>query len=59
MSKTREIKNQETNGNGAEPNDLKTTHQKELKSYKSTMKAFEMTHKRLFPELYKEKAKRA
>jgi len=56
MSKTKENKNQAANGNGRKtptPN-----NQKELKSYKSAMKAFEMTHKRLFPELYKEKSKR-
>ena len=59
MSKKNETKNLTTNGSGTKPDNSKTEHQKELKSYKSAMKAFEMTHKRLFPELYKEKAKRA
>ena len=51
MSKKKETKNQATNG--TKPNSSKTEHQAEPKSYKSVMKAFEMTHKRLFPELYK------
>jgi hypothetical protein len=35
-------------------------NQKETsKAYKSAMKAFEMTHKRLYPELYNGKSKRA
>ncbi len=59
MNKKKDNENQATNSNGTKPNNSKTKHQKELKSYKSAMKAFEMTHKRLFPKLYKEKAKRA
>ncbi len=55
MSKTKEIKKQTTNGNGAKPDNPKTEHQAEPKAYKSVMKAFEMTHKRLFPELYKKR----
>lgn len=58
MSKTKETKIQTTNGNGGKSKRDAPTNQKEPKSYKSAMKAFEMTHKRLFPELYKEKAKR-
>ncbi len=58
MSKTKETKIQTTNGNGIKSSDAATTNQKEPKAYKSVMKAFEMTHKRLYPELYKEKVKR-
>jgi hypothetical protein len=48
------------NGNGKEQpkTDAALLDNKNSKSYKSAMKAFAMTHKRLFPELYKEKAKR-
>ncbi len=55
MSKTKETKIQITNGNGRKSPENNPTNQKELKSYKSVMKAFEMTHKRLFPELYKKR----
>jgi hypothetical protein len=58
MSKTKETKIQTTNGNGSKPKTDAPTNQKESKAYKSVMKAFEMTNKRLHPELYKEKAKR-
>ncbi len=60
MSKTKENKNLCTNGNGTDKLKAETlpNNQKESKAYKSAMKAFEMTHKRLYPELYKEKAKR-
>ncbi len=58
MSKIKENKNQTNNGNGSKATETAPTNQKEPKSYKSVMKAFEMTHKRLFPELYKEKVKR-
>lgn len=59
MSNTKESKNQRNNGNGNKAAETAPDKQKELKSYKSAMKAFEMTHKRLFPELYTDKAKRA
>jgi len=52
MSQKKETENQTTNGNGTKPNSPKT-EDKEPKAYKSVMKAFEMTHKRLFPKLYK------
>lgn len=58
MSKTKETKIQTTNGNGRKSSDAALTNQKESKAYKSAMKAFETTNKRLHPELYKEKAKR-
>ncbi len=57
MSKMKETKIQTTNGNGRKSSDAAPTNQKEPKSYKSVMKAFEMTHKRLYPELYKTKNK--
>lgn len=59
MSKTKETKSQPTNGNGKNSSDG-APDQKESKAYQSAMRAFEMTHKRLYPELYKtkEKAKR-
>ncbi|MCY7348302.1 MAG: hypothetical protein LH614_19075 [Pyrinomonadaceae bacterium] len=53
MSKAKEIKKRETNGNGCKTPEIAPTNQKEPKSYKSVMKAFETTHKRLYPELYK------
>lgn len=55
MSKTKETKIQTANGNGAKPDNPKSEPQAEPKAYKSVMKAFEMTHKRLFPELYKKR----
>ncbi len=58
MSKINEARNQTTNGNGKKSPVTAPNEQKESKAYKSAMKAFEMTHKRLYPELYKEKAKR-
>ncbi len=58
MSKTKETKTQTTNCNGRKSSDAALTNQKESKAYKSAMKAFEMTNKRLHPELHKEKAKR-
>ena len=58
MSKTKENKKQAANGNGIKASGTAPNNQKESKAYKSAMKAFEMTHKRLYPELYKEKAKR-
>ncbi len=59
MSKTKENKNLCTGGNGAKPKaETLPNNQKESKAYKSAMKAFEMTNKRLYPELYKEKIKR-
>ncbi|MDQ3179345.1 MAG: hypothetical protein M3Q33_02375 [Acidobacteriota bacterium] len=61
MSKTKEEnKNLCAGGNGTDKPNAETlpNNQKESKAYKSAMKAFEMTHKRLYPELYKEKAKR-
>ena len=57
MSKTKETKIQTTNGNGRKSKDAAPTNEKEPKAYKSVMKAFEMTHKRLYPELYKTKSK--
>lgn len=57
MSKTKETKIQTTNGNSRKLKDAAPTNQKEPKSYKSVMKAFEMTHKRLYPELYKSENK--
>lgn len=57
MSKTKETKIQTTNGNGRKSSDAAPTNEKEPKAYKSVMKAFEMTHKRLYPELYKTKSK--
>ena len=59
MSKTKEIKNQTNNGNGNKAAEVAPDNQKESKAYKSAMKAFEMTHKRLFPKVHTEKAKRA
>ncbi len=59
MSKTKESKNKTNNCNGNKATETAPDKQKELKSYKSAMKAFEMTHKRLFPELYNDKVKRA
>ncbi|CAN5413905.1 hypothetical protein BH20ACI1_BH20ACI1_17640 [soil metagenome] len=56
MDKTKDTKKQETNGSNAPK--TASDNQKEPKAYKSVMKAFEMTHKRLYPELYKEKVKR-
>lgn len=58
MDKTKDTKKQETNGNGSNAPKTAPCSQKEPKAYKSVMKAFEMTHKRLYPELYKEKVKR-
>ena len=58
MSKKNGTENLTTNGNGKKAPEAAPNKQKESKAYKSAMKAFEMTHKRLFPELYKEKAKR-
>lgn len=58
MSKTKETKIQTANGNGRKSKDAAPTNQKESKAFKSAMKAFAMTNKRLHPELYKEKAKR-
>ncbi|MDQ3089419.1 MAG: hypothetical protein M3Q78_12670 [Acidobacteriota bacterium] len=60
MSKIKATKNLSKNGNGSKKPkaEILPTNQKESKAYKSAMKAFEMTHKRLYPELYKEKAKR-
>jgi len=59
MSKKKEIENLPANGNSAKKLEAETlpNNQKEPKSYKSVMKAFEMTHKRLYPELYKTKNK--
>lgn len=59
MSKTKETKNNgaRTNGNG-KSSKAAPDNQKESKAYKSAMKAFEMTNKRLYPKLYQEKAKR-
>lgn len=57
MSKTKETRIQAANGNGRKPSDAAPTNEKEPKAYKSVMKAFEMTHKRLYPELYKTKSK--
>ena len=58
MDKTKDTKKQETNGNGNNAPKIEPCNQKESKAYKSAMKAFEMTNKRLYPELYKEKVKR-
>lgn len=58
MSNTKKTKIQTANSNGGKSNDAAPTNQKESKAYKSAMKAFAMTNKRLHPELYKEKAKR-
>ncbi len=58
MSKIKESKNQTNNGSGNKTKEAAPDNQKQSKAYKSAMKAFETTHKRLFPELYKEKAKR-
>lgn len=59
MSKQKETKSlsKNSNGTGKAKGESLPNNQKEPKSYKSVMKAFEMTHKRLHPELYKTKNK--
>ncbi len=61
MSKKKENENLTTNGNGKQmpEAEIAPDNQKASKAYKSAMKAFEMTHKRLYPKLYNGKAKRA
>lgn len=55
MSNTKQTKGRKTNGNGLKPLDTATNN--ESKAYKSAIKAFEMTNRRLFPEHYQEKEK--
>lgn len=59
MNKMKETENRTDNGNGngSKSPEAAPDNRKELKSYKSVRKAFEMTHKRLYPELYKTKNK--
>lgn len=55
MSHPKEIKVRKTNGNGQKSLDIAQNN--ETRAYKSAMKAFEMTNRRLFPEHYQEKEK--
>lgn len=61
MSKKKTSENVTTKSKGSSHAKAETlVNEKETsKAYKSAMKAFEMTHKRLYPELYNGKPKRA